>query len=204
MILFIMIKNYYFIFYNILDISFPVLTLTKNVILDRKLTFENYLYEELQKLNKIKEIENYCQEKKMKIKIREKIEMIEKDDIEEFKIMSNSNNFDFNQKLKKNNELYYYSRIPTLLYCIESNVIKCFKFALINGADPTLKSERFINLQFGKKEYQQIWDAYGFASAKGNVQIISILEERGIKNRNCLIEGCSKLLNSFRKRKVIF
>ena len=31
---------------------------------------------------------------------------------------------------------------PILLYCIEKNAFKCFKFALINGADPSIKSEK--------------------------------------------------------------
>ena len=43
-----------------------------------------------------------------------------------------------------------------------------------------------------KKEYKEVWDAYGFAGAKGNIQIIRILEENGFKPNECLIEGCSQ------------
>ena len=116
-------------------------------------------------------------------------EIIEKDDITDFEKLSNKITFDFNQTIKKNNELYHYSRIPILLYCIEKNAIKCFKFALINGADPTEKSERILNNSWAK-QYKPVWDAYGFAGAKGNIQIIRILENRSILPNNYLIEGC--------------
>ena len=185
-----------------LDISFPILpSLMKHVkktksYFSQKLTIEKNLYEELQKRNKIEEIEHYCKEKGIKTKIREKTkieEIIEKDDIEAFKALSTDINFAFNQTIKKDNELFHYSRIPIILYCIEKNAYKCFKFALINGADPTIKSERmeFNSFDTGKK-YVPVWDAYGFASAKGNIQILRILEESGFHPTNCINEGCSK------------
>ena len=173
------------------------------MLIPRKL-IEKYLYEELQKQNKLEELKFYCQENNINLKIRQKTiieELIENDDIDNFKILSNSNSFDFNQKIEKNNELYHYSRIPIILYCIEKNAIKCFKFALINGADPTQKSETIkISLQYPyKKEYKKVWDAYGFASSKGNLQIIRMLEERNIEASKYLIKGCIKF-----HQKVIF
>ena len=68
-------------------------------------------------------------------------------------ILSNSNNFDFNQKIEKNNELYHYYRIPILLYCIEKNAFKCFKFVLINGANPSIKSEKLNRRKKNIKEF---------------------------------------------------
>ena len=192
------------------NISFP-LSIIKNNIKEEKLIIEKYLYEELQKQNQLEQNEirtKINQDCEITIIIREKTkieEIIENDDIESMKILSNSNNFDFNQKIEKNNELYHYSRIPILLYCIEKTAFKCFKFALINGADPSRKSEKLkiqkrqqfyytINrstFQYGK-EYREVWDAYGFAGAKGNIQIIRILEKSGFKPNKCLIEGCSQ------------
>ena len=60
---------------------------------------------------------------------------------------------------------------------------------LINGADPTLKSEKFKSK---RKEYKPVWDAYGFAGARGNIHVIRILKENGIKPSNYLLEGCSQ------------
>ena len=178
-------------------ISFPLSVITKNIrnIISGKLQIEQNLYEELQKQNYLEEIEKKYKEEDedCEITIREKTkieEIIENDDIESLKLLSNSNNFDFNQKIEKNNELYHYCRIPILLYCIEKNAFKCFKFALINGANPSIKSEK--RRKWRRKEYKEVWDAYGFAGAKGNIQIIRILEEKGFKPTECLIEGCSQ------------
>ena len=67
---------------------------------------------------------------------KEKIEeIIEKDDIESFRLISNDTNFDFNGIIKKENQLFKYTEIPIILYCIEKNAIKCFKYALINAKD---------------------------------------------------------------------
>ena len=35
--------------------------------------------------------------------------------------------------------------------------------------------------EWSGKEYKEVWDAYGFAGAKGNIQIIRILEDNGFK-----------------------
>ena len=210
------------------NILFPLSVITKNFRNsgNKKLIIEQYLYEELQKQNYLKELAKKFEEEDEKsddensddensyvensddedsddedsddedshIKIRKKTkieEIIDKDDIESFKIISNSNNFNFNQTITKNNELYHYFQIPILLYCIEKNAIKCFKFALINGADPTLKSNP-ITIKYGKINYEQTWDAYGFAGATGNIQIIRLLEDKGFEPNECLMEGCSQ------------
>ena len=173
------------------NISFPISVMIPKR--GRKLKIEKFLYEELLKQNKFDELQRKCDQYHMKIKIREKTkieEIIENDDIESFKLLSNTNDFDFNQKIKKINILYHYTRIPIILYCIEKNAYKCFKFALINGADPTQKSEKLVSRW--RKEFKRIWDAYGFAGAKGNIQIIRMLKERGLNPNSCLMEGCSQ------------
>ena len=58
---------------------------------------------------------------------------------------------------------------------------------LINGVDPSIKTEKLK-----RKEYKEVWDAYVFAGAKGNIQIIRILEEKGFKPNECLMKGCSQ------------
>ena len=104
------------------NISFPLSVITKKNITEKKLIIEKYLYEELQKQN---QLEGINQDREITIREKTKIEeIIENDDIESLKILSNSNNFDFNQKIEKNNELYHYCRIPILLYCIEKNAFK--------------------------------------------------------------------------------
>ena len=77
------------------NISFPLSVITKNVrnTISGKLQIEQYLYEEIEK--KFEEEDN--EEESSQIKIRKKMiieEIIEKDDIESIKILSNSNNFD--------------------------------------------------------------------------------------------------------------
>ena len=68
---------------------------------------------------------------KTKIIIREKSQLekaIEEDDVEALRLLSNQTNFDLNQRIKKENQLYEYPEIPIILFCIEKH--------LINGANP--------------------------------------------------------------------
>jgi len=76
---------------------------------------------------------------KTKIEIRKKTRIeivIEEDDVESLRLLSNQPNFDFNQRIKKENQLYKYKEIPIILFCIQKHAMKCFKFLLINGANP--------------------------------------------------------------------
>ena len=189
-----------------MNVSFPLSVITKNSIIKYekskgRLKLEKYLYEELQKRNKLEEIQHYCDQNAIPIKIREKTtieETIEQDDIDNFRILSNSNDFDFNQKIKKVNQQYHYFKIPLILYCIEKNAIKCFKFALLNGADPTQKSERRSTwdsdnnddiLEFNIKT---VWDGFGFAGATGNIQIVKLMQEKGLVPTQDLMKGSTK------------
>ena len=83
---------------------------------ERSLIVEECLYEELKKQNKL----DLLQGKSIYIRQKTKLEeIIEKDDIDSFRLISNANNFDFNGKIKKVNELFKYTEIPIILYCIE-------------------------------------------------------------------------------------
>ena len=76
---------------------------------------------------------------KTKIIIRKKSQLekaIEEDDVETLRLLSNQTNFDLNQRIKKEDKLYEYTEIPIILFSIEKHAMKCFKFLLINGADP--------------------------------------------------------------------
>ena len=164
------------LFFHLLknNISFPI-----SIIVKKNHIIEQDLYEELKKRNDVK------------IQIREKTkieEIIDKDVIDSFRLISNETNFDFNGRIKKVNDLYKYVEIPIILYCIQKNAMKCFKYALINGADPSHKS-------FSKKDFfleKGKWDGYGFAGAIGNIQIIKLIEDQGIPINENLMKGCSK------------
>jgi len=65
--------------------------------------------------------------------------------------------------------------------------MKCFKNALINGADPSKKS---IYIKSFKK--REIWNGYGFAGATGNIQMIKMIEYQGIPINGDLIRGITK------------
>jgi len=150
------------------NISFP-LSIVKARLLEKPLYEEllklnqlTLLKEEIRKENKLLKRRYGVEEEETSIEIREKEkieEIIDKDDIESFRLISNDNNFDFNGIIKKENKLFKYLEIPIILYCIEKNAIKCFKYALINGADPSKKSKfkKFSKRHFAMKN-KEIWD----------------------------------------------
>ena len=135
---------------------------------------EKDLYEELSKKGLLSEFED--------VSIREKTnleEAIENDNLELFRSLILDDNY--NQTIKKENFHFQYSEIPILSYCIEVKAVKCFKQALINGADPSKKSLLLT---------KEIWDSYGFAGAIGNTSIIKMIENSGFKINKDLVEGC--------------
>ena len=71
--------------------------------------------------------------------------------------------------------------IPIIIYTIIQKASKCFKYLLINGLeDPTITMKN----QSGNllKEYE--WDCMGSAIYYGEVEIMTILEEKGIEKGN--------------------
>ena len=189
------------------NISFP-LSIIANIAQFNKL--ERFLYDELKKHNKLDTLrklikennndivfkgKNFNEKKKEEGKlynIREKTKLediIERDDIDSFRLISMENNFDFNGIIQKENKLFKYAQIPIILYCIEKNAQKCFKYGLINGADPSQKSNILRDFLKTKKE---VWDGYGFAGAIGNIQTIKMIEDQGIRINENVMKGASK------------
>ena len=169
------------------DISFPFSVIYRKH--SAKVILEKYLYEEFNKQNKL----DLCIGS---IELREKSkieEIIDKDDIENFRIISNDIYFHFNGTIKKENEQYKYTEIPIILYCIEKNAMKCLKYALINGADPSKKSlyKQFLE-KYNEYKEKEKWNGYGFAGATGNFQIIRMLQDQKMNINENLIQGCSK------------
>ena len=124
---------------------------------------------------------------KTKIIIREKSQLekaIEEDDVETLRLLSNQTNFDLNHRIKKENQLYEYTEIPIILFCIEKHAMKCFKFLLINGANPL---ETIIDFpQYSWKCNKEI-NGMTFGAITGNLQIIQMIEEKGGKiDKNCI------------------
>ena len=86
------------------------------------------------------------------------------------------------------NFLIEYSSIPILSYSIEKNAIKCFKFILLNGANPLEKAQVLfpnllpdsgagISYSFPIGNEVDVWDSFGFAGANGSPQFIKILQD---------------------------
>ena len=112
--------------------------------------------------------------------------VIEDDDIENLRLLSNEGTFDVNQLISKKNQLYEYLKIPIILFCIEKHAMKCFKFLLIIGANP-LKTITDFNLNRGNYscDSKKI-NGMTFAVANGNLQMLKIIEENGGKiKKNC-------------------
>ncbi len=173
------------------DIDFPV-----SDILGLEKEEEEDEYEEEEKEKKVleEELVNEIEKKgieidKTKIEIRKKSRIetvIEEDDVESLKLLSNQPNFDFNQKIKKENQLYEYTEIPIILYCIEKQATKCFKFLLLNGSNPL---ETITN--FDSDDESNI-DGMTIGAETGNIQIMEMIEEKGGKiDKNCIF-GAAK------------
>ena len=132
-------------------------------------------------------------------------DIIENDDLERFRTISAISDFSFNGIIIKENLLFDYSSVPILSYCIEKNAMKCFKYAFINGANPFQKSTvPIINYEswdvyLYKTGEEEIWDAFGFAGATGNIQVIKILQEKTGRLSEDLLMGCTK----FHKNNIV-
>ena len=153
-------------------------------------------------------IEENLMKQFQEIKISERCETRKKEEIEDIinndnleqlrTLIASKDNFDFNGHIKKDNLLYLYSSIPLLSYCIEKKAIKCFKYLLLNGADPLQKTHvsivhysAFLGCcEVSEDEFDEIWDAFGFAGAIGNIQYIKTLQDHVGHFTNDLVMGC--------------
>ena len=138
---------------------------------------------------------NYLAENNIKIENNEEKEETEKDDevVKEgtkqemhFKQIIEKDELEFLQQEFENdkNIILHDSffeiekvNIPILYYCIMKKAMKCFKFLILNGANPsqTLSHE-------WKQEYE--WDCISIAVCFGEWEMMKILEERGIDKLN--------------------
>ena len=77
-------------------------------------------------------------------------------------------------------------KIPILLYCILKKAIKCFKFLILNGADPyqTLSYEEGEYAWNKKQGDKYKWDCMTIAICFGEWEMMKILESRGINKLN--------------------
>ena len=76
-------------------------------------------------------------------------------------------------------------RIPIIIECIIQKAIRCFKFLLITGVEDPTKSmiEQNPDSQnrYWKSEHRYEWDCMSIAIYCGEVEIVKILEEKGIE-----------------------
>jgi len=85
-------------------------------------------------------------------------------------------------------------KIPIIHFCVMKKAMKCYKFLILNGADPSVKlceqsgtsngrtGRRFGRAQEPKHIYE--WDCISVAIAFGEWEMMKILEERGIDKLN--------------------
>ena len=75
--------------------------------------------------------------------------------------------------------------IPILHYCIMKKAMKCFKFLILNGADPsqTIYYEEGPSWDRRKGDKYE-WDYISIAVCFGEWEMMKILEERGINKLN--------------------
>ena len=106
-------------------------------------------------------------------KIKELQELIQEKDINTFNTIQMS--FHEVEKMK----------IPLIQYCIMKNAMECFKYLLVNGYDDpnkTMEEQERRDLWIDIKRYK--WDCMATAIYYGNMEIVKILEDKGIEKGN--------------------
>ena len=115
-------------------------------------------------------------------------EIIEKDNVDELQILIVAHNIQtfsmFSSTFKNINDM----AISLLHFCIIKKAIKCFKYLLVNGYDDPNHFMEELNPDPDNKEwvksYQYEWDCMALAIYLGNMEIMKILEDKGIKKGN--------------------
>jgi len=98
------------------NISLPNSIFTHFHKSSNKNIIDKCLYDELKKKNKLYLLKGEPYEIRDKTQIEV---VIERDQIDSFRSITGENTFDLNGTIKKINELYKYTEIPIILYCIE-------------------------------------------------------------------------------------
>ena len=117
-------------------------------------------------------------------------DLLSQDQIQKFQELIQDKDIDtFNQIIKSFKEVKQMV-IPLLQYCIIKNAIRCFKYLLVNGyGDPnrvmienvSYRVYRFMT-ESRIKRYE--WDCMATAIYFGNMEIVKILEVKGINKCN--------------------
>ena len=110
-------------------------------------------------------------------KIKEFQELLQEKDIKEFNTITKS--FLEIEKME----------IPLIQYCIMKKAIECFKYLLVNGFDDPNKTMEEQNpypqndssYKIWKSQYRYKWDCMATTIYFGNIEIMKILEEKGIE-----------------------
>ena len=118
-------------------------------------------------------------------------EIIKGDKLEELqKLIREKDKNAINPIIKSFNEIKL-MKIPIIIECIIQKAIKCFKYLLINGIeDPTLTMQdqnpeilyNYSDQKTERKRYE--WDCMAVAIYYGEMEIVKILEEKGIEKEN--------------------
>ena len=106
-------------------------------------------------------------------------EIIKGDEIEKLpKIIEERGSYAHNFLSKKFNGVQML--IPLMIECIIQKATKCFKYLLINNIEEPTSMMRHIFSEYYSKDLYN-WDCMAVAIYYGEVEIIHILEERGIE-----------------------
>ena len=111
-----------------------------------------------------------------------------KDDVQSLSLYIQDN---FDQYLNLPDLVYDYTKIPIICFAAQKNAMKCFKFLLLNGSDPSQISDgvRYLTLKR--------WNAMAFAASQGNIEMIKILIEHKLKPNKRTAEAAAKFHKNY-------
>ena len=135
--------------------------------------------EEKSTANNMQKTANEKEEEKIKYQNKIK-EIIKEDNLEQLQKENNMNIILEDSFFEIEN-----MNIPILHYCIIQKAMKCFKFLLLNGADPSKTLSYEEGPSWNKKQGNKYkWDCMTIAICFGEWEMMKILEERGINKLN--------------------
>ena len=104
---------------------------------------------------------------------KELIKIINEDKDKELKEYFSDKDLNFSYEIKKKGGIFKYTTIPIILYCIQKKALKCYKYLLMEGADPNKRC--LIKSEDGYIEYG--WNGAQFAVAVEANSIKSLITE---------------------------
>ena len=107
-------------------------------------------------------------------------EIIKGDRIKELQILIREKGINSISPITKSFNEVEKMKIPLIIECIIQKAIKCFKYLLINEIeDPTITMQEEKKRSRQKNDYE--WDCMSIAIYYGEMEIIKLLEEKGIE-----------------------